>query len=303
MEFGKVDPSQLDTIDHSLPSDAERTSRILKQNKTKSKTKVHFGCAKWGRKEWINLIYPKGTKEKDFLSHYGKHFDSLELNASFYRIFPDATIAGWANMVGDDFLFCPKFYQGITHLKRLKVEESKEWTDAFLRSISNFGDKLGPCFLQLPENFLPKNHEVLESYLKSLPKELEVFVELRHPNWYIGDERKRLFDMLEENNRGLLITDTSGRRDMIHMELTVPKAFIRFVGNNIHPTDYPRIDGWIERMGQWMKAGIDEIFFMMHQHDESNTPIISEYMIKKMNAELGLQLTVPKLLGQQTVLL
>ncbi len=109
--------------------------------------------------------------------------------------------------------------------------------------------------------------------------------------------------MLEENNRGLLITDTSGRRDMIHMELTVPKAFIRFVGNNIHPTDYPRIDSWIERMGKWMKEGIHEIYFMMHQHDESNTPVISEYMIKKMNAELGLKLTVPKLLGQQTELL
>lgn len=301
MEFGKVDPPLLDAIDHSLPPDASRTTRILKSNRRKKKTTIRFGCAKWGRKEWRNLIYPKGTKEKDFLSHYGKHFDSLELNASFYRIFPDSTISGWAENVGKGFLFCPKFYQGITHIKRLKVEESKELTDAFLRSVSNFGKTLGPCFLQMPQNFLPKNHDVLNAYLNSLPKELEVFVELRHPNWYIGDERKRLFDMLEEQNCGLLITDTSGRRDMVHMELTVPKAFIRFVGNNIHPTDYPRIDQWIERMGAWVKAGIHEIYFMMHQHDESNTPIISRHMITKMNERLGTHIRVPTLLDQHTV--
>ena len=59
MEFGKVEVSELDAVDHSLPKDSARTKRILAAQKAKTKGKVHFGCAKWGRKEWVNLIYPE----------------------------------------------------------------------------------------------------------------------------------------------------------------------------------------------------------------------------------------------------
>jgi uncharacterized protein YecE (DUF72 family) len=300
MEFGKVEISELDAVDHSLPKSSAKTEAVLKKAKSKEKSKVYFGCAKWGRKEWVGLIYPDKTKEKDFLKEYGKHFNSIELNATFYQLYSSAKTETWAKDVGDGFLFMPKFNQNITHFRRLK--NADDLTSSFLEGIHGFGDKLGPCFLQLPDNFAPKKFDDLKEYLLALPKDLQVFIELRHPEWFT-EMKDQLFDFLSENNFGWVTTDTSGRRDCVHTELPIPKAFIRFVGNNIHPTDYPRIEAWIAQIKSWMKAGIKEVYFMMHQHDESNTPIISEWTVKKLNEECGLDLLVPKLINQQASLL
>lgn len=84
MDFGKVETAELGNIDFALPADAAGTTALLKSNKSKKvKPEVFVGCAKWGRKDWIGKIYPEGTKEADFLSHYAKHFNCVELNATF----------------------------------------------------------------------------------------------------------------------------------------------------------------------------------------------------------------------------
>lgn len=139
--------------------------------------------------------------------------------------------------------------------------------------------------------------------MTSLPKDLEVFLEVRHKDWYLPENQKLLGDFLQAGNFGAVITDTSGRRDMLHMELTIPKAFIRFVGNNMHDTDYPRIDAWVERIKSWLDNGIREVYFMMHQHDESNTPLISVPTTKKLNEVCGTDIRIPKLMNEQTTLL
>src|ERR1051326_3890025 len=219
MEFGRVDPEDLNGIDYSLPEESAKTKAVLKAAKSNAKGTVHFGCAKWGRKEWVGLIYPKGTKEKDFLKQYGKHFNCIELNSSFYQIYSEDKVASWAKDVGKDFKFCPKFYQGITHFRRLK--NCEELTSAFLKSIYTYGNKLGPCFLQLPDNFGTKNFDALQAYLLALPKDLEVFVEVRHTEWFKTKYRDQLFDFLSANNFGWVTTDTSGRRDCVHTELPI----------------------------------------------------------------------------------
>jgi uncharacterized protein YecE (DUF72 family) len=299
MEFGKVLPAEIKNIDFSLPPDRPETKLILKNNplaKSK-KAKVYIGCAKWGRKEWVGKIYPKGTKDKDFLEHYAKKFNCIEFNAMFYRIFPESTIEGWVNKVNKDFLFCPKFTKDITHIKRLKNAE--KITDAYLNAINTFGKNLGPCFLQLSDNYGPKEFDNLKAYLKSLPKDLEVFIEVRHKEWYAPDNAKRLFEMLAETNFGTVITDASGRRDCVHMALTTPKAFIRFVGNGLHPTDYTRIDDWVKRIKSWMNKGIHEVYFFMHQHDELHSPALCVYTIRELNKACGLNIPVPTFIEEK----
>lgn len=85
MEFGKVTPDQLDQINFRLPPDHIATTALL-QKQPASTPAVWVGCAKWGRKDWVGKIYPKGTKDADFLKHYAKHFNCIELNATFYRM-------------------------------------------------------------------------------------------------------------------------------------------------------------------------------------------------------------------------
>ena len=87
-----------------------------------------------------------------------------------------------------------------------------------------------------------------------------------------------------------MITDTAGRRDCVHMYLTVPKAFIRFVGNSLDNSDYTRIDDWVKRINYWLDNGLEELYFFMHMHDETYSPELSSYLIDKLNTVCGLSL-------------
>lgn len=81
-----------------------------------AKLKIYYGANKWGAVEWIGKIYPEGTKEKDFLSHYVEHYNSIELNATHYKPYTSEDVKKWADKAeGRDFLFCPKFPQSISH--------------------------------------------------------------------------------------------------------------------------------------------------------------------------------------------
>ncbi len=283
MEFGKVDSPDLNDIDFTLPPDPVETKLLLeKQKKPNSKTEFFVGCAKWGRKDWIGKVYPQGTKEADFLSLYAKHFNCIELNATFYRIPTKSQTSAWASKVGKDFKFSPKFTDKISHLKRLK--DVKELTDQFLEGISGFKGNLGPVFLMPHPGMGPKTLELTEAFIQSLPKDIELFVEFRNPQWYADKAAfNNVFSMLEKNNAGSIITDASGRRDCVHMRLTTPTAFIRFVGNGLHPTDYTRVDDWVTRIKSWMNQGIEKVYFFMHQHEEIHSPELCKYVIEQLN--------------------
>lgn len=282
MEFGRVELEELDSIDFSLPADRPETEKILSSATPNRKTEFYVGCAKWGRKDWVGQIYPKGTKEADFLKHYAKHFNSIELNATFYRIPTQKQTSSWKNKVGDGFHFCPKFSDSISHIRRLK--DAQEVTDRFLDGISGFGNTLGPVFLMPHPGMGPKTLDVIEAFIEALPKDIRLFVELRHKDWFGKPESfSSLFDMLEKRNVGSVITDASGRRDCVHMRLTTKEAFIRFVGNGLHPTDYKRVDEWIQRIRTWTTKGIERIYFFMHQHEEIYSPILCRYVIQQLN--------------------
>ncbi len=294
MEFGRVSPEVLLQVDFTLPPDTYFTKNTLTVCKGKNQLKVYVGCAKWGRKEWVGQIFPPKTKDANFLDEYVKHFNSIELNATFYKIYAPETIIRWKERAqgNPDFKFCPKFSQTITHRRRLKNAE--EITTQFYSGIMAFGEKLGPLFMQLANNYTPKSFPELELYLKSLPSDVPIFIELRHKNWFeVTEIRNQLFMLLKNLNIGAVITDVSGRRDVLHMELTTPHAFIRFVGNGLHQTDYSRIDDWVERVKTWEQLGLQSIWFFIHQHNEEHSPMLLDYLIKKLNKELKLNLNPP----------
>ncbi|MBL7748365.1 MAG: DUF72 domain-containing protein [Chitinophagaceae bacterium] len=292
MEFGRVPENELNSIDFSLPAEPGYNKGILKGKPAKN-ARVYLGCAKWGRTEWVGKIYPPKTKEKDFLQHYVQHYNSIELNATHYRIWGEAGITKWAEKAkGMDFKFCPKMYQGITHRGSLAGKEFA--TNEFFRGIVAFKEHLGPIFVQVSDSFSPKRKAELFTYLQSLPVDLQFFLEVRHPDWFAKEkERDDMFEFLRTHNMGAVITDTAGRRDCAHMYLTIPKAFIRYVGNSLHATDYTRIDAWVERMKYWLDKGMEELYFFMHMHDEATSPELTVYLVDKMNKECGLDLMKP----------
>ncbi len=282
MDFGKAEEAEIDKINFTLPPDTEETRLILAGGKSGNKPEIRVGCAKWGRKDWIGKIYPKGTKETDFLSLYAEHFNCIELNATFYKLPSVRQVEAWKAKVGPQFKFCPKFNDKITHKKRLK--DTELYTRIFLDGIAAFKENLGPAFLTTPPNYAPKNLDVFQQYLESLPGDLDLFVEFRHPGWFSDAEvNRQVFSLLEKRRVGAVITDAAGRRDCVHMHLTTPSAFVRFVGNSLHPTDYSRCDEWVQRIGTWVQQGIERVYFIMHHHEELYSPELCRYFIRKVN--------------------
>ncbi|MBW8687327.1 DUF72 domain-containing protein [Chitinophaga rhizophila] len=295
MDFGRVDPAMLDEIDFKLPAEPTFNKTVLK-GKALKKPKIYLGCAKWGRKEWVGKIYPKGTKEANFLDEYVHHYNSIELNATHYKIYSPADIAKWdARATGKHFKFCPKVPQTISHYSSLINAGAK--TTAFLEGVLAFGKHLGPIFLQLSDRYSPKRKDNLYQYLESLPQDLQFFLEVRHSDWFSDNKiREELFSTLRKLNIGAVITDTAGRRDCAHMHLPVRKAFIRYVGNSLHPTDYVRADDWVHRIHYWLQHGLQEVYFFMHMHNEEFSPELTVYMVDKIKAVCGIELQKPTFL-------
>jgi len=297
MEFGRVDTLQLSEIYFRLPVDSELTDKTLLESNGTDGLNIYIGCPRWGNKGWIGRVYPPKTNEKQFLNEYSKQFNSIELNATFYNIPKPEDVKRWKDQVSDrpDFKFCPRFPQAITHIRRLKNAEVQ--TAQFYESIKGFGDKLGALMLQLGDNFSPKSFDNLKPYLEALPTDIPLFLEVRHKDWFKDQEiKQKLFNIMHDLKIGAVITDTAGRRDCAHMELTTPQTMIRFVGSNLHQTDYTRADAWVERIKSWKEKGLQTLWFFVHQLDEDNSPEMCEYIIKQLNKELGTDLAPPRLI-------
>ncbi|WP_138434004.1 DUF72 domain-containing protein [Winogradskyella algicola] len=286
MKFGSVDNPE--HIDFTLPPDHPDTLKTLQKNPSDN-TKVYVGCAKWNKAD-LKGFYPRGTKDE--LEYYSRQFNSIELNATFYRIFPPEQFEKWHDKTPSDFRFFPKLNQEISHWKRLN-DGVATVVDNYLYSAVNLKEKLGCVFLQMHNNFAPKDFDRVIYFIESWPKEIPLAVEFRHTGWY-NDEAitEDLYQLLEENNISNIIVDSAGRRDIMHMRLTNSRAFVRYVGAN-HPSDYTRLDDWVERLKHWKANGIREIDFFVHQNIEKESPLLSAYLIKKLNAELGTDLKIP----------
>ena len=296
MKFGSVDNPE--TIDFTLPQDHPDTKRVLNKYKDDNIPEIFVGCAKWNKAD-LKGFYPRGTKDE--LKYYSSQFNSIELNATFYRIFPAEQFATWYSKTPVGFKFFPKLNQEISHWKRLL--DVKNVVEHYLYNASNLKEKLGTIFLQLHNNFSPKDFDRVANFIESWPKELPLAIEFRHTQWYNdASVANALYALLEENNISNIIVDTAGRRDLLHMRLTNTTAFVRYVGAN-HESDYTRLDDWVERLKLWKEEGIKEIDFFIHQNIEKESPLLSAYFIKKLNKDLGYSLKVPNEASQQNMLL
>ncbi|MEX0315253.1 MAG: DUF72 domain-containing protein [Allomuricauda sp.] len=286
MKFGKVEKPEL--IDFTIPKDHPDTEIIL-SNSSGDETKIYVGCAKWNRQDLKNF-YPRGTKDE--LIYYSTQFNSIELNATFYRIFPAEQYQKWYDKTPEGFKFFPKMTQDVSHLRRLN-DKVYEISDHYLEVTSQLKEKLGTIFLQLHNNFGPKNWDRVGRFVEYWPKEFPLAMEFRHTDWF-NDEgvAQELYHLLQENNIANVLVDTAGRRDLMHMRLTNNEAFVRYVGAN-HKSDYPRLDDWVERLAAWNTKGLRNIHFFVHQNLELESPLLAAYFVEKLNRKLDCNLTIP----------
>lgn len=293
MKFGKV--TNLKDIDFSLPKSAPQTLAMLKAQSNNKPAQIFVGCPVWGNKNWVGTLYPKKTPASHYLKHYARQFNTIELNSTHYSVPNADTINKWKTQASPGFRFCPKMPQEISH-KLLPTGKAQGFTQVFAQTIGGLDQYLGITFMQLSPYFSPKDVYWLEKYLDEFPQHIPLAVEFRHADWFGQHPFEEVAQILQAHRVATVITDVAGRRDVLHLRLTTPTLVLRFVGNNLAPTDYTRADVWVDQVRQWIQQGLETAYVFIHQPDENEaTPELALYFIRALNKACGLTLQEPKI--------
>lgn len=285
MDFGRL--ARIDGVDFTLPPDAPSTHTFLTRHARPagSAFSVFTGLPVFANREFVGKIYPKGTKPADYLRAYAQVYDALELNSTYHHLPTLEVVDRWVSSLPVGFELCPKVPEAVSHA----IEPSEEHVTALHRVLDHFGERLGPVLLQLPPSFAPIERPRLERLLSLLGTRHRFAVELRHPGWFQDPATlAKTAALLEAHQMGFVLTDVAGRRDVLHMAITAPFVFVRFAGNDLHPTDFTRLDAWVERITRWSREGLTSVHFFMHLPVEHSCADLVAHFEPKLRAALGL---------------
>lgn len=212
-------------------------------------TLLRIGTSGWTYSHWRELFYPKGLKQSEWLGYYAGSFDTVEINATFYRLPKSGHITGWSEAVPAEFLFSIKGSRYLTHMKRLG--DTGESLDRFLDLIALLGGKAGPLLWQLPPG-LERDDDRLAAFAGALPATLRHVFEFRHPSWYC----REVYDILDRAQAALCISDQPRLPKAI--ELTAGWTYLRFHYGGVDGL-YSRAElkGWMARIRDFQSDGID----------------------------------------------
>jgi len=248
---------------------------------------LYLGAPIWSNKAWVGTFFPPGTKQKDFLYLYSRRLNTVEGNTTFYAT-PSAEIAErWRDETPAGFKFCFKFPRTITHERRLRSAEAE--TLEFIDRLSILGDRVGPCFLQLPPSFSSADMPALLTYVDSLPAlpgmNWRLAVEVRHADFFGTPAEAALSDALRERSLTRVLYDQRGLRSAapddprtrlaqarkpdlpVRFTRTGPFAFVRYISHPDLEANGPLLDEWAAHVAEWLQAGDDVFFFCHHRND------------------------------------
>jgi uncharacterized protein YecE (DUF72 family) len=195
---------------------------ILDSGRLPILARVTIGTSGWHYRHWKGLFYPAKLSSKHYLGWYIRHFNSVEINNSFYRLPTESSVQAWREETPADFCFSVKASRFITHIKRLR--EADAALETFLTRMEILGQKLGPVLFQLPPNW-HVNIERLSDFLGMLPRHPHQYVcEFRDTTWYTP----AVYDLLRKHNVALCIHDLHGQ--VTPLDITADFTYIRFHG-------------------------------------------------------------------------
>lgn len=301
MDFGKL--LHVDSVDFQLQADPPGNAELLHSFPKSSNPVLYIGPTGYNMKPWVGKWYPPGAQEKHFLRHYAAQFNTIEFNTTHYRMPDPSIVRRWSAEVPDDFRFCPKLPQSISHARDLGLSGPEPLL--YCEAIANFGPLLGCSFMQLPPHFSPRELPILALFLDKFARTTPLSVEVRHSAFFEqSKEAKSYFDLLKQHKVAAVITDVAGRRDVCHMQLTHTRTLIRFVGNGLRPSDYTRVEEWAERLKIWFDDGLEEAYFFTHEPDNLLAPELTAVCVETFGRMMpGLHLRGPRQVpGQQGTL-
>ncbi|MDX6369507.1 MAG: hypothetical protein QOG93_1009 [Gaiellaceae bacterium] len=210
---------------------------------------VHIGCSGWNYASWKDEFY-EGKPAREWLRHYARHFDTVEVNNTFYRLPLTTSVARWVEETPPDFLLAVKASRYLTHVKRLTdlgegLRRYYERLEPLVRS-----PKLGPVLWQLPGNFR-RDDERLAATLQVLPPGRHCF-EFRHASWFV----EPIYELLRKHDAALVIGDRPEVHDFQTHEPTTDWTYVRFhYGSRGRRGNYSEseLEEWARRFESWRR--------------------------------------------------
>ncbi|MGM0666980.1 MAG: DUF72 domain-containing protein [Bacteroidota bacterium] len=198
-----------------------------------------MGCSGFHYSDWKGKFYPEDIKKESWLEYYSQHFNSVEINNTFYKIPEKDTLKSWLEQTPPDFSFSLKGSRYITHMKKLK--DCKTHVKKFYKAIKPLEEKLGAVLWQLPGN-LHRNDEKIEAFCKELDKTYTNVIEFRHISWF----KREIYDLL--SSYGVTVCSLSAPGDLLEtLEVSSGKVYLRFHGKE----EWYRYRYSEKELGQW----------------------------------------------------
>jgi uncharacterized protein YecE (DUF72 family) len=165
---------------------------------------ILVGTSGFDYRDWRGTFYPRFIKSGDRLAFYAEHFDTVELNVTFYRMPAASAFRGWRDAVPDGFVFAVKASRYLTHIKRLV--DPKGSVEYLMERAEELGDRLGPILLQLPPS-LEIDLDRLGRTLEAFGSKVRVAVEPRHRSWFVPE----LCEVLRRHDAAFVMADRRSR--------------------------------------------------------------------------------------------
>jgi uncharacterized protein YecE (DUF72 family) len=234
-----------------------------------------IGCSGWQYRHWKGPFYPAELRARDWLEFYARHFDTVEVNNSFYRLPPEGVFDSWRARTPSSFLFAVKASRFLTHMKKLK--DAEEPVERLFARAFELRGKLGPVLYQLPAQ-MSKNVERLAGFLELLPPRVKHAIEFRNRDWY-DDE---VMQLLRKHNVALCLHDMAG--SAAPRLLTARFTYVRFHGAT------GRYDGsygqdTLEDWAEWLEANGHPAFVYFNNDIGGHAPRDAA----RLKSALGLQ--------------
>jgi len=238
---------------------------------------VRIGCSGWNYRSWRDRLYPASASPRRWLELYADRFDTVEVNATFYRLASPAAVARWVAQTPPDFLFAVKASRYITHVRRLRdVGEAVARFYAPLEPLARAG-RLGPTLWQLPENF-HRDDDRLEATLAGLPAGQHA-VEFRDASWFVPD----VYRILRAHGAALVYGDHPDRPFQTD-EATADWRYVRFhYGHRGRRGNYSdtELDAWAKRLRAWARRG--DVYAYFNNDWEGFAPRNAAYLRRRLD--------------------
>jgi len=240
--------------------------------------RYYIGTSGWHYDDWRGRFYPEKLPKAKWLEFYARHFPTLELNNTFYRLPKETVFNKWYDSSSDGFIFSVKVSRFITHIKRLK--DCSDEVDNFMSRATILKEKLGPLLYQLPPG-LHRDDDRLISFLAILPHEMKHAIEFRHESWLTED----IFDILRQHQVGFCVFDMPSLTSPL--VATTDFAYIRFHGSDsLYSSCYSdeELADWAKNIAQ-LAENLESVYIYFNNdiagYALQNAETIRDYLEKR----------------------